>query len=83
MYHNPVIGSYGEVTIPREYEYGEATMPTVPGAAAGVKRVHYYADDYEEIMSPFSMSYASMAGIDLCPTPQPLPESSLPVHHPC
>jgi hypothetical protein len=51
-----------------------------PAAAAGpVKRMQAAYD--EEILSPFSMSYATMAGIDLSPpTPQPLPESSLPVH---
>jgi hypothetical protein len=49
------------------------------GPAGSVKRMQAAYD--EEILSPFSMSYATMAGIDLSPpTPQPLPESSLPVH---
>lgn len=54
-------------------------QPPAAAAAGPVKRMQAAYD--EEILSPFSMSYATMAGIDLSPpTPQPLPESSLPVH---
>ena len=80
--YNSVSGSYSNMPFPGEY--GELVPSILPVAAppnAPVKRVHTYTD--EEIMSPFSMSYATMAGIDLCPTSQPLSESSLPVHYPC
>ena len=52
-------------------------LSSFPGdySPAPVKRV--YAAD-EEILSPFSMSYASMAGIDL----GPVTESKLPVKNP-
>ncbi|PWY93811.1 hypothetical protein BO94DRAFT_543983 [Aspergillus sclerotioniger CBS 115572] len=63
-------------------EYGTTLPSILPGPllGPGPKKHHSYADD--EIVSPFSMSYASMAGIDLCPTPQHLPEANIPVHAP-
>ncbi|RJE25523.1 hypothetical protein PHISCL_02135 [Aspergillus sclerotialis] len=80
--YNSVSGSYSNMSFPGEY--GEPVPSILPVAAppnGPVKRAHNYTE--EEIMSPFSMSYATMAGIDLCPTSQPLSESSLPVHYPC
>ncbi|GAQ37261.1 hypothetical protein AtubIFM55763_000596 [Aspergillus tubingensis] len=63
-------------------EYGTTLPSILPGPilGSGAKKHHSYADD--EIVSPFSMSYASMAGIDLGPTPQHLPEHNIPVHAP-
>ncbi|GKZ29435.1 hypothetical protein AbraIFM66950_004843 [Aspergillus brasiliensis] len=63
-------------------EYGTTLPSILPGPilGSGAKKHHSYADD--EIVSPFSMSYASMAGIDLSPTPQHLPEHHIPVHAP-
>ncbi|RDK36782.1 hypothetical protein M752DRAFT_109776 [Aspergillus phoenicis ATCC 13157] len=60
-------------------EYGTTLPSILPGPilGSGAKKHHSYADD--EIVSPFSMSYASMAGIDLGPTPQHLPEHNIPM----
>lgn len=80
--YNSVSGSYSDVSFPGEYaDPVPSILPVAAPVTGPAKRVHHYTD--EEIMSPFSMSYATMAGIDLCPTPQPLSESSLPVHYPC
>lgn len=75
--YSSVPGSYGYDDLCFGREYGVPVPPTMPPAATPgpIKRMHNYAD--EEIMSPFSMSYATMAGIDLCQTP---PDSSLPVN---
>ncbi|GMG14637.1 unnamed protein product [Aspergillus oryzae] len=64
-------------------EYGGSVpsiLPVTMTTTGPVKRPHVYAD--EDIVSPFSMSYASMAGIDLCPSSQHLSESNIPVHTP-
>ncbi|KAE8132307.1 hypothetical protein BDV38DRAFT_261719 [Aspergillus pseudotamarii] len=61
-------------------EYGTSVpsiLPVTMTTAGPVKRPHVYAD--EDIVSPFSMSYASMAGIDLCPSSQHLSESNIPM----
>lgn len=80
--YNSVSGSYNDVSFPGEYgDPVPSILPVAAPATGPIKRVHNYTD--EEIMSPFSMSYATMAGIDLCPTAQSLSESSLPVHYPC
>ncbi|CEO61060.1 hypothetical protein PMG11_05437 [Penicillium brasilianum] len=76
--------SYGQMpiyhTVPSSYndisfaDYGEPVPSVVPMAGApGIGRKPYD----EDMMSPFSMSYASMAGIDL--VPQQHAEPSLPV----
>ena len=75
---------YGQLpgyhTVPSSYsdlsfaEYGEpvpSILPIVTAPAIGRKTYD------EDMMSPFSMSYASMAGIDIMP--QPHTETSLPV----
>lgn len=74
--YSAVLGSYGYDDLCFARECGEHVPPVLPRAAAAgpIKQMHHYAD--EEIMSPFSMSYATMAGIDLCQT---LPEMSLTV----
>ncbi|KAJ5745510.1 hypothetical protein N7520_010692 [Penicillium odoratum] len=65
------IPSYNHLSFP---EYSDA-VPMVPTAAMGAPRKPYD----EDIMSPFSMSYASMAGIELCPQPShPEPGLSMP-----
>lgn len=80
--YNSISGSYGDVSFPGEYaDPVPSILPVAAPVTGPVKRVHHCMD--EEIVSPFSMSYATMAGIDLCPTPQPISESSLPVHYPC
>jgi hypothetical protein len=79
--------SYGQMpvyhAVPSSYsamsfaDYGEPVPSVVPMVnAPGIGRKPYD----EDMMSPFSMSYASMAGIDL--VPQQYAESSLPVHFP-
>ena len=79
--YSSVPGTYGDISFPGEYGGPVPSILPVAGPPGGpVKKVHNYTD--EEIISPFSMSYATMAGIELCPTPQPFSESSLPVHYP-
>ncbi|EAW10084.1 bZIP transcription factor [Aspergillus clavatus NRRL 1] len=58
-------------------EYGTPVPSILPPTMASgpVKRPHTYAD--EEIINPFSMSYATMAGIDLCPAPHHSAESNI------
>ncbi|KAJ6024432.1 hypothetical protein N7540_005229 [Penicillium herquei] len=59
-------------------EYNEtipSVVPMVPTAAMGAPRKSQYDED---IMSPFSMSYASMAGIDLCQPTHAEPGLSMP-----
>ncbi|GLI80196.1 hypothetical protein PoHVEF18_008547 [Penicillium ochrochloron] len=79
--------SYGQMpvyhTVPSSYsdisfaEYGEPAPSVVPMVGApGMGRKPYD----EDMMSPFGMSYATMAGIDL--VPQQHAEQSLPVHFP-
>ncbi|OKP02374.1 hypothetical protein PENSUB_7138 [Penicillium subrubescens] len=76
--------SYGQMpvyhTVPSSYsdisfaEYGEPVPSVVPMVGApGIGRKPYD----EDMMSPFGMSYATMAGIDL--VPQQHAEQSLPV----
>jgi hypothetical protein len=79
VYHN-VPGTYGEVmSFPGEYgESLPSVVPVIPGPPLGTVRKSTYDED---IISPFSMSYASMAGIDICPQPSQ-PEHALPVHYP-
>lgn len=79
VYHT-VPSAYGEV-MSYPGEYGESLpsmVPMIPGAHLGTPRKHAYDED---IISPFSMSYASMAGIDICQQPSQ-PEPGLPVHYP-
>ncbi|PLB34003.1 bZIP transcription factor [Aspergillus candidus] len=77
---------HGYHTIPTSYndtyqnDYGSpmpSILPVTMAPTGPVKRPHPYAD--EDIVSPFSMSYASMAGIDLCPTPQHFAENNIPI----
>ncbi|KAA8649209.1 bZIP transcription factor [Aspergillus tanneri] len=71
VYHDaPIQGEYGP-PIP-------SIIPVTMTTTGPTKRHPAYAD--EDIISPFNMSYASMAGIDLCPTPHHLAESNIPVH---
>lgn len=63
-------------------EYGNpvpSIMPVAMSSGGPLKRPHTYAD--EEIISPFSMSYATMAGIDLCPTSHHPGESNISVRN--
>ncbi|KAG2024465.1 hypothetical protein GB937_003656 [Aspergillus fischeri] len=65
-------------------EYGTpvpSIMPVAMSAGGPLKRPHTYAD--EEIISPFSMSYATMAGIDLCPTSHHPGESNISIPSLC
>ena len=76
IYHN-VPSTYSELSYHTDYnEPVNSVVPMMPGTAMGVSRKPYE----EEMISPFSMSYASMAGIDLCAQPQHDP--GLPVHFP-
>lgn len=78
VYHT-VPSSYHEMSFSAEYgDHVSSILPMVPSQAMGAPRKPTYDED---IISPFSMSYASMAGIDLCPQPSH-PEPSLPVHFP-
>ncbi|KAF9891276.1 hypothetical protein FE257_004840 [Aspergillus nanangensis] len=77
-YHS-IPGAYSDMSF--QGDYGSSVPSVIPvsmGTTAPIKRPHAYGD--EDIMSPFNMSYASMAGIDLCPpTPQQIAEANLPM----
>lgn len=69
--------TYHEMPFPAEYsDPFPSVVPMAPGPALAMARKSTYDED---IISPFSMSYATMAGIDLCPQPSH-PEPGLPVH---
>lgn len=72
IYHAP--GPYSEIAYQSEYE-----VPSLVPVLPSMQRKQAYDED----LSPFSMSYANMAGIELCQAqaqshPQP---STLPVHY--
>lgn len=73
VYHS-VPSSYSDISFANYGDPVPSILPMVSGPAIGRKPYD------EDMMSPFSMSYASMAGIDLMP--QPHAETSLPVHFP-
>ncbi|OQE21385.1 hypothetical protein PENSTE_c012G01341 [Penicillium steckii] len=74
IYHN-VPSTYSELSYHTDYnEPVNSVVPMMPGTAMGVSRKPYE----EEMISPFSMSYASMAGIDLCAQPQHDPGLPMP-----
>lgn len=82
IYHTAP-NTYNEITY--QTEYGEPVPSLVPVLPSMQPRKLAYDED---LISPFSMSYASMAGIDLCQQqqahqshPQHQP-STLPVHYP-
>lgn len=78
LYHT-VPSAYGEIPFVPEYNDPiSSVVPMAPGPGLGMSRKSAYDED---IISPFSMSYATMAGIDLCPQPSH-PEPGLPVHFP-
>lgn len=72
LYHT-VPSTYNEISFP----YSDSISSVVPPALSMPRKPAYD----EDIMSPFSMSYATMAGIDLCPQSQQQ-QPSLPVHFP-
>ncbi|CAI7595742.1 unnamed protein product [Penicillium pancosmium] len=75
LYHN-VPATYNEMSFAADYgEPVSSVVPMIPGTVMGVGRKQVYE---EEMISPFSMSYASMAGIDLCAQP-PQAEPGLPM----
>jgi hypothetical protein len=74
MYHGFPNG-FGE--LPFQADFGDP-IPSVVSVHSNIRKHPSFAD--EDIISPFSMSYATMAGIDLCP-PHQQPESG-PVHFP-
>ncbi|KAJ5095201.1 hypothetical protein N7532_007492 [Penicillium argentinense] len=75
VYHS-VPSTYGGMSFAADYgESVSGVVPMIPGPAMGVGRKQAYDED---IISPFSMSYASMAGIDLCQPSQPEPGLPMP-----
>jgi len=70
---------YGDLSMQSQYLPPlPSTLPTMMGSAT-MKRESLFGE--EDIMSPFSMSYASMAGIDI-PTTQAYSDSSAHVNIP-
>jgi hypothetical protein len=53
-------------------------LPVTMHGSGPAKRYSSYGDD--DIISPFNMSYASMAGIDLAPAQHHQEHSNIPVH---
>ncbi|KAJ5813922.1 uncharacterized protein N7503_000672 [Penicillium pulvis] len=74
--YQTIQNTYGSLSFPEYNDTIPSVVPMVPTAAMGAPRKPAYDED---IMSPFSMSYASMAGIELCPQPShPEPGLSMP-----
>ncbi|KAJ5934690.1 hypothetical protein N7466_004237 [Penicillium verhagenii] len=74
--YQTIPSSYGGLSFPEYSDAIPSVVPMVPTAAMGAPRKPAYDED---IMSPFSMSYASMAGIELCAQPShPEPGLSMP-----
>ncbi|KAE8146244.1 hypothetical protein BDV25DRAFT_162874 [Aspergillus avenaceus] len=71
--------SYNDMTLQGEYGTSiPSILPVTMSTTGPIKRPpHVYAD--EDIISPFSMSYASMAGIELCSSSQHLSEPNIPM----
>ncbi|KAJ5081451.1 hypothetical protein NUU61_009715 [Penicillium alfredii] len=73
IYHT-VPSMYHGMAFPTEY--GHSPHGLIPAAHVGARKPPYD----EDMISPFSMSYATMAGIDLCaPQPQSQPEPGMPM----
>ncbi|KAJ5179684.1 hypothetical protein N7492_002894 [Penicillium capsulatum] len=71
VYHN--VPTTYEMPFPDYNEAVSSVVPMMPTQAMGRKSTYD-----EDVLSPFSMSYASMAGIDLYPQPSH-PEPALPM----
>lgn len=82
MYHS-MTAPYDDIsTIQGQYlEPLPSTMTTTAPSTASTKRANVFAE--EDILSPFSLSYATMAGIDLPATSHAPPGSNLQVSFPC
>ncbi|KAL2223477.1 hypothetical protein M432DRAFT_59378 [Thermoascus aurantiacus ATCC 26904] len=84
MYHS-MTAPYDDIsTIQGQYlEPLPSTMTTTAPSTASTKRANVFAE--EDILSPFSLSYATMAGIDLPATSHAPPGSNLqtPPHTHC
>lgn len=82
MYHS-MTAPYDDIsTIQGQYlEPFPSTMTTTAPSTASTKRANVFAE--EDILSPFSLSYATMAGIDLPATSHAPPGSNLQVCFPC
>ena len=77
--YNSFPGSHHDMTFAGDYEEPLPSIgPVATSAGRPMKRVHQYPED--DMMSPFSMSYAAMAGIDLCSAPQPMSSLSVRSH---
>ncbi|KKK14998.1 hypothetical protein AOCH_003458 [Aspergillus ochraceoroseus] len=76
-YHS-ISNPYTDLSFHSEYGSPVPSILPVSMSTGGPAKKYSYAD--EDIISPFSMSYASMAGIDLSPAPQHLSENNIPVH---
>ncbi|KAL4783215.1 hypothetical protein BJX76DRAFT_330341 [Aspergillus varians] len=78
-YHS-ISGPYSDMSYHSEYPSPVPSLLPIsmhgPGPAA--KKYSSYGDD--DIISPFNMSYASMAGIDLSPPQHHSEHSNIPVH---
>ncbi|KAL4978165.1 hypothetical protein BDW66DRAFT_131143 [Aspergillus desertorum] len=80
--HLPAYHPYSDVTYHNDYpSHVPSLLPlSMHGAGHAVKKYSSYGDD--DIISPFNMSYASMAGIDLSPPQRhhQTENSNVPVH---
>ncbi|KAL3456793.1 hypothetical protein BJX64DRAFT_269961 [Aspergillus heterothallicus] len=64
QYHS-ISGAYNDLSYHSEYNSSIPPLISMHGAGPTIKKYSSYGDD--DIISPFNMSYASMAGIDLSP----------------
>jgi hypothetical protein len=73
--------AYNDLSFPNQYLHAlPANYPTLPPATSSMKRESVYAD--EDIMNPFTVNYATMAGIDIPVPAQSYQESNLHVNLP-
>lgn len=73
--------TYNDMSFPNQYLHSLPTnYPILPPATSSIKRENIYPD--EDIMNPFTVNYASMAGIDIPVTAQSYQGSNLHVNLP-
>jgi len=74
-------GPYGNISMHGQYlEPLPSTLPAMAPATPPAKRRPAFAED--DVLSPFSVSYATMAGIDLPASSSPSQEATVHVSYP-
>lgn len=77
-YHSLPSAQYGDLSVPTQYlETLPSPLHPLPSSAPAAKRRNAFGE--EDMLNPFSMSYASMAGIDLSTATAPHEDTHLQV----